>query len=201
MLLALSGALSNALRRHFLAFNVSHAPVIVVQGAAPGLLPRAVWNSAPKIDAPVAHAALPEGCAVEPLAVEHLQAAAWKSLLSQTIQVDFMRKRMCSRMKAAFKRGVFFLLEVWLQTLSKFAWVPRAQMKALVWPQAAYLHFGVRAQAPALLSCLLRSRGCGVWVSMHSPAPSFSLTCKHLQAQVGGSVCCLGYTWSRGLDN
>ena len=125
-----------------MAFNVSHEPVIVLEGAAPGLLPRAVWKASAKIDAPVAHAA--EGCAVESLAVEHLQtAAAWKRLLSQTIQVDFMRKRMCSRMKAVFRasRGSW---EVWLKTLTKFAWVPRGQMKALVWPQAAYLHFGVR---------------------------------------------------------
>lgn len=61
-----------------------------------------------------------------------LAAEAWKRLLAGKIQVAYMRQRMCSRMKN------------WLETLTQISWMPQGRVRSvMVWPQAAYLHFGV----------------------------------------------------------
>eukprot|EP00930_Biecheleria_cincta_P043356 TRINITY_DN29782_c0_g1_i1.p1 TRINITY_DN29782_c0_g1~~TRINITY_DN29782_c0_g1_i1.p1 ORF type:complete len:691 (-),score=134.75 TRINITY_DN29782_c0_g1_i1:314-2386(-) len=65
-------------------------------------------------------------------------AQAWTRLLEFKFQVEYMRNRICSRM------------EYWFTTLAELQppWVPRQLSgnlpKALVWPHAAYVHFGVR---------------------------------------------------------
>lgn len=65
-------------------------------------------------------------------------AQAWTRLLEFKFQVEYMRNRICSRM------------EFWFTTLAELQppWVPRqlggTLPKALVWPHAAYVHFGVK---------------------------------------------------------
>lgn len=134
-------------------------PVVVASGAQPGLLPKAVWRSkAPNVPAYVVSLApststprkncevdLPNLAAtlgkelhsVQDKRSLDLAVGAWKRLLEGHIQVDYMRQRLCSRMKA------------WLVALTKMSWTRPVQggreiTSALVWPQAAYLHFGVK---------------------------------------------------------
>lgn len=134
-------------------------PVWVASGAQPGLLPKAVWRSkapdtaayvisvAPstspprkncEVDLPNLATALSKELhsAQEKRSLD-LAVSAWKRLLGGNIQVEYMRQRLCSRMKA------------WLVALTKMSWTRPVQggreiTSALLWPQAAYIHFGVK---------------------------------------------------------
>lgn len=134
-------------------------PVVVATGAQPGLLPKAVWRSkAPEppayvvslapststprrnceVDLPNLAATLSKDLhSAQDQRSLDLAVGAWKRLLEGRIQVEYMRQRLCSRMKA------------WLVALTKMSWTRPVQggreiTSALVWPQAAYLHFGVK---------------------------------------------------------
>eukprot|EP00434_Breviolum_minutum_P030616 symbB.v1.2.027073.t4/scaffold2751.1/size71576/2 len=139
--------------------------VLVFDSAMPGMLPKAVWHS--KASQAVVPPLPPNTAGIEGLVQRtqvttsapncevllpdlanrlakdlhsaqeqrnlDLAVQAWKGLLSGKIQVDYMRQRLCSRMEA------------WFKSLTTMSWQsPRGVTSVLVWPQAAYLHFGVK---------------------------------------------------------
>ncbi|CAJ1381522.1 unnamed protein product [Effrenium voratum] len=119
----------------------------------PSLASVQLWSQSPPSPSILSSPSSPSNCVAEiPLLAAKLSAGlenvsarralelaadAWKRLLTGKIQVEYMRKRMCSRM------------EDWFNTLTKFPWArPRRGRwevtSVMVWPQAAYLHFGVK---------------------------------------------------------